>query len=66
MELAVWVLIWVAILIVIGYAAHYIIRTFFPADLHMPALLIVGVILLVVLIVWVLGWPPSRPLLKGP
>jgi len=38
------------IIVVIGYAAHYIITTFFPAPFHMPALLIVGVILLLFLL----------------
>jgi hypothetical protein len=61
MEQVVWVLVWLAILVVCAYVAHLVIVKFFPAELHIPVLLIVGVLLLVLLIVWVLGWPPIRP-----
>ncbi len=40
----------VLFVIIIGYAAHYIITTFLPAPVHMPALAIVGVLLLVFLL----------------
>lgn len=35
---------------VIGYLAHWIITTFFPAPVQMPALLIVGLLLLIFLL----------------
>jgi len=43
-------LLLVVIVVVIGYASHYIITSFFPAPLHMPFLLLVGVLLLVFLL----------------
>ena len=43
-------LILVVIIVVIGYVAHYVITTFFPAQLHMPFLLLVDVLLLVMLL----------------
>ncbi|MDO8703306.1 MAG: hypothetical protein Q7J84_00020 [Sulfuricaulis sp.] len=35
---------------VIGYLAHWLITSFFPAPVQMPALLIVGVLLLLFLL----------------
>lgn len=58
MEQALVILVWLVVFFVAAYAAHWIIIRFFPADLHMPALLIVGVILLLVLLVLIVGWPP--------
>ena len=43
-------LLLVLIVVVIGYLAHYIIGTFFPAPLQMPLLLIAGVLLLLFLL----------------
>lgn len=40
----------VLIVVIIGYVSHYVITTFFPAPLHMPFLLLVGVLLLVFLL----------------
>lgn len=57
MDTALWVLVWVCVLAAVAYVAHYIIGKFFPSDLHTPALLIVGVILLIVLLLYVVGWP---------
>lgn len=43
-------LVLVLIVVIIGYLAHYIITSFFPAPVHMPALAIVGVLLLIFLL----------------
>ncbi len=34
----------------VAWLAHYVITTFLPAQLHMPALLIVGVLILIVVL----------------
>jgi len=49
----VWVLLAVVIVIVVAYAAKYVVDSFFPQPLHMPVLVLIGVILLLVL-VWAL------------
>jgi hypothetical protein len=46
----IFVLVVLVLVLVVAYAAKYIIDTFFPAPLHMPMLLLVGVILLLVLV----------------
>lgn len=46
----IFVLVTLVLVLAIGYAAKYIIDTFFPLPLHMPMLLLVGVILLLVLV----------------
>jgi hypothetical protein len=50
----VFVLLAVVLVLVIAYVAKYVVDQFFPAPLHMPVLLLVGVILLLVL-VWALS-----------
>lgn len=44
-------IIFLACFAVIAWLAHYVITTFFPEPARTPALLIVGVVLLIVLIV---------------
>jgi len=51
----IFVLLAIVVVVVIAYAARYVVDTFFPAPLHMPVLVLVGVILLVVLIWAVTG-----------
>ena len=43
-------LVALVVLIALGWGARYIITGFFPPAIHMPALLLVGLILLIVLI----------------
>jgi hypothetical protein len=55
-EGALLVLLMLVVLFAIGFLAKWVIDTFFPAPIHAPALLIVGVILLIVLILVALRW----------
>jgi hypothetical protein len=51
----IWVLVAVLIVLVIAYAAKYVIDSFFTEPVRMPALLITGVILLLVLLFAISG-----------
>jgi hypothetical protein len=51
----IWVLVAVLIVLVIAYAAKYVIDSFFEPPVRMPALLITGVILLLVLLFAISG-----------
>jgi hypothetical protein len=50
------VLIWLVLVVAIGWAAHYVIRTFMPPGIQTPILLLVGVVLLIILL-WALMGP---------
>jgi hypothetical protein len=45
------VLIFLVVLVAVAWLAHYLITSFLPAQVQMPALAVVGVILLIVLLV---------------
>jgi len=67
LETVINVLLWVVIIFVIGWVAHWVITTFLPEPIRTPALLIVGVLLLIVILVALLkGLPGGRPLLRWP
>lgn len=55
-EGALLVLLFVVVVFAVGWLAKWVIDTFFPAPLHTPASLIVGVILLIVVILVGLRW----------
>ena len=62
-ETALGILLWIAVIFVAAYVAHYLIVRFIPGDFHVPALFIAGVILLIVLIMILLyGGPGGFPL----
>jgi hypothetical protein len=47
------ILIALVIIVAVAWGAKYVIENFFPPALHMPALLIVGLILLIALLLTV-------------
>jgi hypothetical protein len=49
-ETVLYALLFVVVVVALAFAAKYVVDTFFPAPLHTPALLLVGVILLIVLV----------------
>jgi len=56
-------LIWIIVICAIAWIAHYVITGFFPEPIRTPALLVVGVILLIVIIMFLLhGGPVGFPL----
>jgi len=57
------ILLYIVVVCCIAWIAHYVITGFFPEPVRTPALLIVGVILLIVIIMFLLhGGPVSFPL----
>lgn len=53
------VLIWAIVIFIIAYVAYYVITTFFPEPIKTPALLIVGLLLLLVILYAFLGTAPG-------
>lgn len=56
-------LLGLVVVVVLAYVAKYLIDMFFPEPIRMPALLVVGIILLLLLVRTFLGpvvlpWPP--------
>lgn len=54
-ETLISVLIWAIVIFVIAWVAYYIITTFFPEPIRTPALLVVGVLLLLVVLYAIMG-----------
>jgi hypothetical protein len=46
----IWLLVALVILIAVAWGAKYVIAEFFPPPIHTPALLIVGLLLLIALV----------------
>jgi hypothetical protein len=64
----IWVIIIIAGIAIAAYLAKWIITDFFPPPVHMPAMLLVGVVLLIAVIIAVaklLGGQPIGPPLIG-
>jgi len=62
-ESALGVLVWILVLFVVAYVVHYLIVKFIPADFHVPALFIAGVVFLIIIIMFLLhGGPVGFPL----
>jgi hypothetical protein len=64
----IWVIIIIAGIAIAAYLAKWIISDFFPAPVHMPALLLVGVVLLICVIIAVaklLSGQPIGPAIIG-
>lgn len=49
------VLLWIVVIFAIAYVAHWVITTYFPEPIRTPALLIVGVILLILVVSMLVG-----------
>ena len=49
------VLIWAVVVFVIAWVAYYIITTFFPEPIRTPALLVIGVLLLLIVLYAIMG-----------
>lgn len=58
-EALIGILIWVIVLLIIAYVAYYIINTFFPEPIRTPALLVVGLLLLLVILYAIVGGGPG-------
>ena len=62
-ESALMILLYIVILFAVAYIAKWVIDSFFPEPIRMPALLIVGVILLIVILLALL--PHGRMIFRG-
>ena len=58
------ILLWLVILFALAWVAKYIIDAFFPEPIRMPALLLVGVVLLIVVIMMIVRGVPGLPSLR--
>ena len=54
-ETLIAVLIWAVVVFVIAWVAYYIITTFFPEPIRTPALLVIGVLLLLIVLYAIMG-----------
>lgn len=46
-ESVLMILLWIVVIFAIGWLAHWVISTFFPEPIRTPAMLFVGVLLLI-------------------
>jgi hypothetical protein len=57
----IWLLVAIVVLIAVAWGAKYVIDTFFPPPIHTPALLVVGLILLIFLVYILMRYLPGLP-----
>ena len=52
-------LVWIVIIFALAWCAYYVIPTFFPEPVRTPALLLVGVVLLIIILMALMKGLPS-------
>ena len=52
-------LVWIVIIFALAWCAYYVITTFFPEPVRTPALLLVGVVLLIIILMALMKGLPS-------
>lgn len=57
LDALVGILIWLVVVFAIAWIAHWVVTTYFPEPLRTPALLVVGVLLLIALLYTIIGLP---------
>lgn len=68
LDVFIWVIIIIAGIAIAAYLAQWVITTFFPEPVRMPAMLLVGVVLLIAIIIVVaklLAGQPIGPAIIG-
>ena len=53
------ILLFIVVVFALAWLAKYVIDTFFPVPIRMPALLLIGVILLIIIVLAVLRGVPA-------
>lgn len=61
LDALVGLLVWLLVIFIVAYVAHWIITTYMPEPIRTPALMVVGVILLIALLYMIVGLPGVQP-----
>jgi hypothetical protein len=65
LETLVGVLIWVVVIFIVAYGAHYVITLYFQDPIRKIALIVVGLVLLIAILYMIVGLPGGQPLRLG-